>query len=102
MTFADDIADSEEHLQRMLYFPSHWCSQNKMSVNISKPKLFKYLGVILNEFVDLDFTETALKDRLDEQENTQTGMHLYMYYNIINNVFVYIYAKGKTLCWLIH
>jgi len=102
MTFADDIADSEEHLQRMLYFPSHWCSQNKMSVNISKPKLFKYLGVILNEFVDLDFTETALKDRLDEQENTQTsrltGIYLYMYYNVINNVCVYIYAKGKKLC----
>ena len=75
-----------------------------MSVNISKPKLFKYLGVILNEFVD--FTETALKDRLDEQGNIQTvrltGIYLYMYYNVINNVCVYIYAKGKKLCWLIH
>ena len=86
----------------MLDFPSQWCSHNKMSVNISKPKLFKYLGVILNEFVDLDFTETALKDRLDEQENTHTsrltGIYLYMYYNVINNVCVYIYAKGKKLC----
>ena len=40
----------------------------------------------------------SLKDRLDEQGNTQTGMHLYMYYTIINNVCVYIYAKGKKLC----
>jgi len=76
------IADAEEHLQRMLDCLSHWCSQNKMSVNISKTKVVhfgkknkaltdfefklgdsileiyhKYLGVILNEF--LDFTETA-------------------------------------------
>ena len=85
MTFADDIADSEEHLQRMLYFPSHWCSQNKMSVNISKPKLFKYLGVILNEFVD--FTETALKDRLDEQGNIQT-VRLTGIYLDTNEVYV--------------
>ena len=32
------VADSEEHLQRMLDSLSHWCSQNKMSVNISKTK----------------------------------------------------------------
>ena len=65
-----------------LHVLSHWCSQNKMSVNISKAKVvhfrkknkaltdfefklgdsileichkYKYLGVILNEFVD--FTE---------------------------------------------
>ena len=75
---------AEEHLQRMLDFISHWCSQNKMSVSISKTKVvhfrkknnaltdfefnlgdsileichkYKYLGVILNEFLDL--TETA-------------------------------------------
>ena len=75
---------AEEHLQRMLDFLSHWCSQNKMSVNISKTKVvhfrkknkaltdfefklvdsileiyhkYKYIGVILYEF--LDFTETA-------------------------------------------
>ena len=42
LLFADDIAliaDSEEHLQRMLDFVRHWCSQNKMSVNISKTKV---------------------------------------------------------------
>ena len=36
------IADSEEHLQRMLDFLSHWCSQNKMSVNISKTKVVHF------------------------------------------------------------
>ena len=36
------IADSEEHLQRMLDLLSHWCSQNKMSVNISKTKVVHF------------------------------------------------------------
>ena len=45
LLFADDIAliaDSEDHLQRMLDFLSHWCSQNKISVNISKTKVFHF------------------------------------------------------------
>ena len=42
---ADDtalIADSEEQLHGMLAFLSHWCSQNKMSVNISKTKVVHF------------------------------------------------------------
>ena len=46
LIFADDIAliaDSEERLHRMLDVLSHWCSQNKMSVNISKRKVFIFV-----------------------------------------------------------
>lgn len=87
LLFADDIvliAPTESNLQIMLAFLCIWCTRNCMSVNVEKTKIvhfrnkakertnvvfclgesvveicnsYKYLGVVLNEF--LDFTETA-------------------------------------------
>ena len=87
LLFADDIvliAPSEENLQLMINFANTWCLTNRMSVNIGKTKIvhlrkkslprtdfefyfgntkieicenYKYLGVVLNEYVD--FTETS-------------------------------------------
>ena len=86
LLFADDIvliAPSDENLQLMINYVNTWCITNKMNVNIGKTKIihfrkksvlrtefefylgtskleicenYKYLGVVLNEFVD--FTET--------------------------------------------
>ena len=87
LLFADDIvllAPTELNLQSMLDYLHSWCNKNMMDVNINKTKVvhfrksntdrtefnfklgnndieirgnYKYLGVVLNEY--LDFTETA-------------------------------------------
>ena len=87
LLFADDIvliAPSELNLQLMLDYLSKWCIENQMEVNINKTKIvhfrktnsertnfnfhignrhidvcetYRYLGIILNEY--LDYTETA-------------------------------------------
>ena len=90
LLFADDIvliAPSEDNLQLMLDYLSKWCIENQMEVNINKTKIlhfrktnserinfnfhlgnrhidvyetYKYLGIILNEYIDYTGTTNAL------------------------------------------